>query len=75
MTTETLDSMERLWEKAQEEEELRPDDVLYEAEYFRGDWAMFHYDGGVHTSGNLASSAGWFAGKTLYFGGIIRGHI
>lgn len=56
-------------------ERVRPDDVKYDAELWRGFDDLFHIEGRVCTSGTLISDAVWYAGKTLYIGAIFDAHI
>lgn len=56
-------------------ERFRPNDLGYEADYWRDYMELFHYEGCCHTSGNLVSDAVWYAGKTLYIGAIFDAHI
>ena len=72
---EMLDIAAAIQDKILKDERVRPDDVKYEAEFWRGFDDLFHFEGRVCTSGNLISDAVWYAGKTLYIGAIFDAHI
>lgn len=54
---------------------IKPDDLRYVGEYWRGYNDMFHFEGGCRCSGSFVSDLTWYAGKTLYIGNIFDAHI
>lgn len=72
---EMLDIAAAIQNKILKDERVRPNDVMYEADFWRGFEDLFHVEGRVCTSGNLISDAVWYAGKTLYIGAIFDAHI
>ena len=75
ITKHILDSIADLQKEALGGRGLRPNDLTYAGDYWRGHEELFYVEGCAHTSGAFISSAIWYAGKTLYIGAIFDAHI
>ena len=53
---------------------VKPDDLAYIGNYWRGFDMLFFCDGAADTSGGFISYARYYAGKTLYIGNVFDAH-